>query len=84
MKPAVDGFVWLARAVGKGDVVESWASDDTSEIDDALSAVSAHYPMLSQFEHYYLRNEVDMLKKYVQMCDKAHAYDSLSAESKAA
>jgi hypothetical protein len=83
-KPAVEGILRLARATGKTELVETWVEQTTPELQKHLTSIDDAYPMLSEFDTYYLRNEVDKLTQYVQMCDKAAAYDSLASTTTAA
>lgn len=77
-KPAVQHIFRLASAVGKREEFESWANQHHPELDQHLAAIESRYPLLSHFDSYYLRREVDMLHHYVQACDKAAEYDSLA------
>lgn len=83
-KPAVEHVISLATAVGKRDVVEEWANVDYPELDETLANLKARYPMLEHFDNYYMRRELDSLRHYVQVCDKAAVLDSLSDETKTA
>jgi len=83
-KPAVEGIILLASALGMDQVIEEWSNKEAPELNQHLAAIEEAYPLLDQFDSYYLRNEVDKLTKYVQMCDKAAAYDSLTNPTTAA
>ena len=77
-KPAVEHIIRLANTIGKRTVVEGWADADYPELEQLEADIKAQYPMLDQFHQYYMRREVDNLRHYVQVCDKAAALDSLN------
>lgn len=84
-KPAVDHIIRVAVAVGERETVEGWAKADFPELESLTDELEKTYPLMSFFQsHYYMRDEVDKFRHYVQVCDKAAEHDSLQTETTAA
>lgn len=84
--PEVEGFIKLAKAVGRGDVISEWSTFDRTEIDYHVEALETYYPLLSVLRENirYGEKPVDKIKQYVQMCDKVEKIDSQNITAAAA
>ena len=87
-KPDVDGFIALARAVGKSLMIAEWSEFDRAEIDYHVEALDTYYPLLSMLREssrYTARaSDVDKITGYVHNCDRIEAIDSETKTADAA